>query len=738
MPRAPGTPPVRFAAVTARPEATPAGAPLRPEPERAGECPRCGDPLRVRALRLPGWRLLVDGDCGSCGRRYLQDLPTGHGLVYPASLDLATGELHDPVGGGWFARRLERSYLRPDGQPVALEVRGDAGGAPAVLLPCLDPVYGHALLKLLNATRHLRDGARALVVLIPAALEALVPDGVAETWIVGEPVGRLGGWLLELEPRLARELDRLGDCVLSPAFPHPHPSTYDLGLHVAGIDAERSGEPSIVLALRDDRTWGADRAAQARNVGELWERLRERLPARAGCAAIGVGEPGGLPAGFCDLRASAPDVARERAWLARLRGADLAIGVHGSHLLLPSGLACATIELLPASRFGNALQATLVRERDPVLALAAHRTIPGSDDLSDVAAERVAALAAAVLATSERVRLLHAGPAAGLGGGDPRVPSGAAQAEAFAAPAPPPSAGERAARLAHGLAAHAARARERVRAAREEAELRRRPLPAVVRDARGLAFELETHDELVAFAASRGHFEGAEIDVALRYLEPGMTAVDAGANVGAFAAALARAVAPGGAVHAFEPLPATRRRLARTLELNGLENVVVNAEALSDAPGTAELHLYGPGYESWASLAARRIESAAGELEPRERLTVPTRTLDDYAAAAGIERIDLLKVDVEGAEPRVLAGAAGLLAERRVAAALVEVAGPTLAAFGATAAELLELLDDHGLRPHVVEDGRLRPFRVAGRFDRLANVLALSPAARERLADLLG
>lgn len=692
----------------------------------------------MRALRLPGWRLLADGDCERCGHRYLHDLPSGHGLVYPASLDLETGELLAPWGGGWFGRWLERSYVRPDGRPVELEVRGDASGRAAVLLPCLDPVYGHALLKLLNAARHVRDGERALVVLVPQALEALVPEAVAETWIVREPVGRLGGWLLELEPRLAAELDRLGDVVLSPAFPHPHPSTYDLDLHVGGIEPIRSGDPSVVVVLRDDRTWGPDASAQDVLVDHLAELLRERLGPGAGIAVVGVAEPLPGEASFDDLRSRAPDVETERAWLARLRGADLAIGVHGSHFLLASGLARASIELLPQSRFGNALQATLVRERDPVLALAAHRTIPGADDLSDVPPERVAALAAAIVAELDRVPRLHAGPAAGVGEGDPRVPSVEPPAGVPAADREPGSPLERAAGAALAGAAAARRALAERRAERAREELRRRPLPAVERDARGLLFELETHGELERFAEHGGHFEAAEIDVAVRLLDPGATAVDVGANVGAFAAPLARAVAPGGRVHAFEPLAATRRRLERTIELNRLGDVVVvNAAAVSDAPGSAELHLYGAGYESWSSLAGRTIAEAGGERAPSERLTVPTVTLDDYAAEAGIDRIALLKVDVEGGEERVLAGAARLLAEGRVEAALVEVADTTLSAFGTSAAELLELLERYDLRPHVVEDGRVQAFRVAGRFDELANVLALSPAARERLADVI-
>jgi hypothetical protein len=85
-----------------------------------------------------------------------------------------------------------------------------------------------------------------------------------------------------------------------------------------------------------------------------------------------------------------------------LRGADLAIGVHGSNMLLPSALARATVELIPAARWGNILQASLVREADPLEALYDHRFLYGEDRLTDIPASRVAQLAIEVIDGAER------------------------------------------------------------------------------------------------------------------------------------------------------------------------------------------------------------------------------------------------------------------------------------------------------------------------------------------------
>ncbi|MGZ8693863.1 MAG: FkbM family methyltransferase, partial [Gaiellaceae bacterium] len=535
-------------------------------------------------------------------------------------------------------------------------------------------------------------------------------------------VSRLRGWLVDLEERIAAELDRFGECTLSPAYPHPHPSTYDLEPLVAGVEPERPGSPSIVLSVRDDRLWGKDAAAQERNVAALWTRIAAAFP-EAACTAVGVGGETALPEWVSDLRAAAPDEALERRWLALMRGADLAIGVHGSNLLLPSGLAAATVELVGEERYGNVFQDTLLAGTDPLAALGRHRLLYGDAELTDVAPERVAALAVSVLHESERFTRLMTGPAAGQGGG--AVPHIAASK----APAQPeaPRLRPSPVRLLRRVAGKAAARRHRPTPLPEA--------PTVLTDRRGLRFELVTAEEIEQFVLNDGHFEAAEIELAASYLRPGMTAVDVGANIGAFTAAFARAVWPGGSVHAFEPLTAARERLARTLELNGLEGVHVNDLAVSDANGEAPLYDYGTGFESWAGLAPRSIGFEDRVVAPVTHVDVPTTTLDAYAARAGLDRIDLLKIDVEGAEEGVLRGASGLLAAGAVAAILLEVSDNTLEAFGSRAADVIDLLSEHGLRTFVLRDGRLRGFRVAGEFRELANVFALSPAARERLLE---
>ena len=704
---------------------------LRPQPKSLGSCPRCDEPLDVIALHLAGWRSLARGSCPRCGGRFLQDLPAGHGLLYPATLDLDSGKTHAAPGSEWFADPLRDYWQLPDAGAVELAVERRREVSDARVLNCLDVVYGHALLKLLNASRELASGAE-LVALVPRSLAQLVPAEAAEVWSVDASPARLRRWLLELESRLDGELARFESASLSPAFPHPHPSVYRLSDFAGSLEPERAGEPSIVLSLRDDRRWGRTARGQARRVEELSKLIRRRFP-RAGFVAVGVGGASPLPADVDDRRTQRPSVADEHAWLRLCAGADLVIGVHGSNMLLPSGLARVTIELVPLERYGNALQATLLGGGDALETLWSHRFLYGSATLDDVSPARVAALAETLLADDERFRAVMLGPLAGRGGTVP-PPVGASD--------PAPLSTVERVRRGAAWVRNAGRAAGRIageRAATTAAAARARSgdrPPRVMTDARGLRYELVSRTEIGQFIRHGGHFEHEEIDLLVEFARQGDQVLDVGANIGAFTAPLARAVAPGGTVHAFEPMDISRRRLARTLELNELSNVELNPVAVGAECADVELVAYGEGYESWASTVPRRIELGSTVMEPVERATVEATTIDAYCEQHAIERVSIVKIDVEGGEPAVLAGAGRLLAEGAIDVLLFELSDNTLPD-SVRPHEVVDQVTRQGYRTFVLSDGVLAPFRPSG-YLAFANVIAVRPEVLPRLPRPVG
>jgi len=134
-----------------------------------------------------------------------------------------------------------------------------------------------------------------------------------------------------------------------------------------------------------------------------------------------------------------------------------------------------------------------------------------------------------------------------------------------------------------------------------------------------------------------------------RFLRPGQVVIDIGANVGVYSLSLARCVGPGGAVWAFEPATEPAALLARSIELNATPWVRLQRQALSDHSGSGWLHQ--PGRSELNTLVATPAGPTvtAGE-------AVEITTLDACLDQHGWSRVDLLKIDAEGQEERILNG----------------------------------------------------------------------------------
>ncbi|WP_333688622.1 FkbM family methyltransferase [Methylococcus capsulatus] len=165
-----------------------------------------------------------------------------------------------------------------------------------------------------------------------------------------------------------------------------------------------------------------------------------------------------------------------------------------------------------------------------------------------------------------------------------------------------------------------------------------------------------------------------------RMMIPGSLGLDVGGNLGQFA--LLMSSAPGVFVHTFEPVSKTFQRLQANLMANDRRNVTAWPLAICDQTGT--IHM-----EMTSSAATNRINLTEG-------VAVPCSTLDAFCAKNQIDRVALLKIDVEGAEPMVLKGAHSLLANRAIQTVLVEMCPANLQRFGFTPADVERELAKHG------------------------------------------
>lgn len=171
-----------------------------------------------------------------------------------------------------------------------------------------------------------------------------------------------------------------------------------------------------------------------------------------------------------------------------------------------------------------------------------------------------------------------------------------------------------------------------------------------------------------------------------RLLHPGMIVIDGGANVGQFTLLASTGVGPHGQVHSFEPVPATFDRLRFHIRSNGLRNVHLNQAALWRQRERLTLSLPQEMLDNLGAYSAG-FECSRTEVE------APALTLDDYVAESELQRVDLVKLDVEGAELFALQGMEQVL-DRHRPLLLVEVCRETTARFGYDPRDLWTLLHD--------------------------------------------
>lgn len=365
-------------------------------------CPICAAPLRATDWYMPGMRMLARAQCAGCRRDFFIDLPAGQGLHSPMILDAATGAVHDRVGVPWFADWLRISFRARTGATAALTIdRRLPLTRTAVLINCLDTLYGHALMKLFCAQQYLDAGTFDVILIVQPFLAPLVPEGVAETWRVDLPLGDGTRWSDSLAEAIATESARIEDLRLAPVHPHPHASIVSIarfsGVPPFATDGWHSeGTRKVTFIWRDDRIWSpagwlAPRG-QVKAVAAFFEALRGELP-DLDAAVAGLGTPGGLPGWIADMRTPHPSESVERDWLRLYAASHAVIGVHGSNMILPSAHAGSVVELLPDSRQGNFLQDILFNGTDPRDLFFRYRFVP-----DDFAPAHLARLVAFVLA----------------------------------------------------------------------------------------------------------------------------------------------------------------------------------------------------------------------------------------------------------------------------------------------------------------------------------------------------
>jgi FkbM family methyltransferase len=217
---------------------------------------------------------------------------------------------------------------------------------------------------------------------------------------------------------------------------------------------------------------------------------------------------------------------------------------------------------------------------------------------------------------------------------------------------------------------------------------------------RGVRIRLHFDSEL-SRAIYVDDFERKEREFLKAYLRTGDLFVDVGANIGLFSLIAARVIGPTGKVFAFEPTGRIYERFTDSVRLNGFQNISCFRLALSDRVGRQDFFVSKDGFDAWNSFA-RPVAGRSFEQEP-----VECETWDRFALAHNLlGRVAMMKLDVEGWETRVLAGAAQTLGRTDAPLLQVEFTDAVAASAGSSCKDLYRVLQDFGYRMFIYDQKR--------------------------------
>jgi FkbM family methyltransferase len=188
----------------------------------------------------------------------------------------------------------------------------------------------------------------------------------------------------------------------------------------------------------------------------------------------------------------------------------------------------------------------------------------------------------------------------------------------------------------------------------------------------------------------KGVFEETETWFIKKFIKSSKIFFDIGANIGYYSFLAAKYMGPSSQVHSFEPNPRMFTELQYNITLNGLNNIFPNQLALADKTGTGHLSHYEKGKEVFCSLSQRVFPGVVATGFDEIKIS----TLDEYVYNNRVKQLDIMKIDVEGAELKVFQGAREVLKKAGALIIVFELTKVNVAGFGHSCEDVLSFLHD--------------------------------------------
>ena len=380
---------------------------IKPNIEHRSHCPYSGKVLKPVKVLWQGTHVCVVSESPD-GGEIIEELRIGHAAKTPYQIDLAKKAIFsgDKYAEELLAKPLLNSLQNPQTEQLEISQEIFKSYQRVIILNCVDYLYGHSLLKLLNAQRHLEHNPDlGLIVIVQKFLRWMVPDGVAEVWTV--PISLKNGqdYYPSFAEFVEKQSQRFEEIYLSETYSHP--SRFDITkfTKVPKHSFDDSEKVQITFIWREDRLLVNSflfrvlrklkllqiaLAIQNWKVQQLFEKIRSKLP-EAKFVVAGLGTKTKFPKWIEDCRVERFNETTEKETCQIYSESRLVIGLHGSNMLLPSGLAGMTLDLIE-TRWGNFAQDVLYQETNPRLASFRYRYLPSQvspDILANIAAQMI-------------------------------------------------------------------------------------------------------------------------------------------------------------------------------------------------------------------------------------------------------------------------------------------------------------------------------------------------------------
>ena len=363
---------------------------ILPEPEASVRCVNCqSQTVDIHGYLFEGIHVLLDCTCTGCNTTFYKTLPISHDALFPVAFSKdGLKSNYSKRAEVWLAKPLIHAITQNLTIRPAIEIKQRKKSKEAILLNCLDDCFGHVYAKLWNAQLLLEKyPEKSIIALIPKKMEWLIPEGVAEVWLVDARFKEMEKYIANLDDLMKKEMTRFSRfyVAVAPVFLDTDKIDDYKFLKIEKFDLRRFNDvkPQVTFVLREDRFWHANRAEEFLNrvlIKFKWQRYFRKLlvwrqnqlvkqtirrvkayDPEISVVITGLGSNGTFGQLAMDRRTDNISLAVEREWCEIYAQSHVVVGVHGSNMLIPTSLAAGFIEILPEYKIPHMGEDTVMR-----------------------------------------------------------------------------------------------------------------------------------------------------------------------------------------------------------------------------------------------------------------------------------------------------------------------------------------------------------------------------------------